>query len=391
MTRARRPRSSGWASIIAARPASCAVLGLACALGACGPEPLPVAPPPPPAATGPEPEAAQVAEHDVPSPTAPAAPTAPSIDALLTGEAMMHHVRWLAAPERRGRGSASDDEAVAASYLADALDAAGVAAPAPDARFHRFQFRTRKKGPLRKSQNVCGWIPGNDPALAGEMVVLGAHYDHVGVDKGQIHPGAEDNASGTALVLQVATALATDRRALGRSVLVLFFGSEELGLIGSKAFVRKPTLPIKQMTAMINVDMIGRALVDSRLVRDGAERMGIHRASSVGVHGARGRPVLRRIVDESFAAEGVRVLAAEDFGEPLSSTIEKQTAGRTDHSTFEKAGVPALFFTSAESDEYHQPSDTADTLEPEVLAARARAIHRLVLELSRTPRADLGR
>jgi Zn-dependent M28 family amino/carboxypeptidase len=223
------------------------------------------------------------------------------------------------------------------------------------------------------------------------MVVLGAHYDHVGVQKGKIYPGAEDNASGTALVLQVATALATDRRELGRSVLVLFFGSEELGLIGSKAFVRKPSLPLKGMAAMINVDMIGRALADRRDLRAGVALMGIHAASSVGVHGARGRPVLRRIVDEAFAGAGVRVVAAEDFPEPLAGIIEKQTAGRTDHSTFEKAGVPALFFTSAESDDYHEPTDTTDTLDPEVLSARARAIHRLVLELSRTPRADLGR
>src|SRR5262249_14795260 len=108
-------------------------------------------------------------------------------------------------------------------------------------------------------RNVVAVYPGGDPARRDEAVVLGAHYDHVGVnDKGQIHFGADDNASGTSGLLEVAKALAGGKPASRRSIVLVWFAGEERGLLGSAAYVKDPYIPAAKTVAMLNVDMIGR-------------------------------------------------------------------------------------------------------------------------------------
>ena len=109
----------------------------------------------------------------------------------------------------------------------------------------------------RRADNVVGVLPGTDPALAGESVVIGAHYDHLGRIGGAVYHGADDNASGTAVVLGLAKAFAAAGGAPRPLVFVLFSG-EEMGLIGSGHYVRHPVLPLERAAAMINFDMVGR-------------------------------------------------------------------------------------------------------------------------------------
>src|SRR6185295_14235724 len=109
----------------------------------------------------------------------------------------------------------------------------------------------------RRAANLVALLPGTDPALAGEALVLGAHYDHLGRDGDRIYAGADDNASGTALVLGLARALAASG-GLPRTVVLALFSGEELGLLGSRHYAAHPAVPMARTAAMLNFDMVGR-------------------------------------------------------------------------------------------------------------------------------------
>jgi hypothetical protein len=200
-----------------------------------------------------------------------------------------------------------------------------------------------------RAANVIGVLPGTDPALAREAIVLGAHYDHLGESGGAVYHGADDNASGTAVVLGLARAFAAAGGA-ARTVVVALFGAEELGLIGSGHYVRHPAWPLPQTAAMLNFDMVGR-------MQDG----------KLSVGGADTGDRLRRIVTD--AAAGVPGVTVDVRGAPHSAS---------DHSRFYSAGTPVLFFHTGVHPDYHRPSDTAEKLNAEGMARVAAVGARVV-------------
>src|SRR2546427_12178155 len=127
-----------------------------------------------------------------------------------------------------------------------------------------------------RAVNVVGILPGHDPALADEAVVIGAHFDHLGRVDGDVYPGADDNASGTAVVLGLARAFAASG-GTARTLVFALFGAEELGLIGSRHYVGHPVVPLAQTVAMVNFDMVGR-LQSGRLNVGGGDSGGGARA-----------------------------------------------------------------------------------------------------------------
>ncbi|MCB9645025.1 MAG: M20/M25/M40 family metallo-hydrolase [Deltaproteobacteria bacterium] len=195
---------------------------------------------------------------------------------------------------------------------------------------------------LRQRRTVFNVAGVMGPADAKEAVVLGAHYDHLGFgganslsgsEEPLIHNGADDNASGTATVLEAARALAAGAEGLERKVYVVFFAGEEDGLLGSSWFVEHPPVPMDQMAAMVNLDMVGR------LRQDRLHLMGVKTASELA----------------TLAKEAVE-------GRGLVGTYGGDGYGPSDHTPFYARGVPVLFlFTGAHAD-YHKPSDDADTL-----------------------------
>jgi hypothetical protein len=180
---------------------------------------------------------------------------------------LLGHVRALAHDSMRGRGSASPDERRAAEYLAAELAAYGLEQLVPGSWFQSF-FNG-------DSQNVLAVLPG-EGALASSWVVVGAHYDHLGVlnlgDSVRVYNGADDNASGTSAVLEIARLLAGDPELGGdrRSILFAAFGAEEIGLEGSNHFCASPPIPPQSIMAMINLDMVGR-LRNDNLILEGGE------------------------------------------------------------------------------------------------------------------------
>jgi hypothetical protein len=196
----------------------------------------------------------------------------------------------------------------------------------------------RQKVPI---DNIVGLVPGSDPALAKEYVVMGAHYDHIGVDGwGRVACGADDNGSGSSGLLEQAQAMAIAKPK--RSIVFSWFSSEEDGLDGSKAFCENPPVPIGSCVAMLNVDMIGR------LVEDEVYVIGAHVNKAY-------EDVLKDA--KKLKATGIKKVFT-DKGLDLWT--------RSDHYNFQEKGVPAMFFTEgaidADNPDYHMWSDTVDKL-----------------------------
>jgi hypothetical protein len=144
------------------------------------------------------------------------------------------------------------------------------------------------------------------------------------------------------------------------------------------------------MAAMVNVDMIGRPLLDQARYLPLERLIGIDPVRSVGLVGARHHPALRRLSDAAFATEGIRVVAAEDLPPLIGDEVERESAGRGDSVSFEEQGIPSLFFGDGESTDYHRPTDTIDKVTPALLESRARALARVVVALSNAPPDAFG-
>ena len=190
--------------------------------------------------------------------------------------------------------------------------------------------------------NIVGKIPGSDPSLAEQAIVVGAHYDHLGVggpeslapeQYGSVHNGADDNASGTAALLAVAEALRRAPAAPRRTVFLAAFSGEEEGLLGSSRFVRDPPVPLERIVFMLNMDMVGR-LRDDRLT-----------VSGLGT--AEG---LQEAVTSVAAAQGLKV-------QP-----DRSGFGASDQTVFYTKGIPVLFLFTGPHSDYHRPEDDADRI-----------------------------
>jgi hypothetical protein len=194
--------------------------------------------------------------------------------------------------------------------------------------------------------NVLAYLPGK----TDEYVIIGAHYDHLGRGNfdslapsqiGQIHPGADDNASGTAGVLELARLLAPQKGQLRRGILFASFAGEELGLLGSAAWVKEPTRPLEKCVAMLNMDMIGR-------IKD----------QKVYIGGVGTGSTLKAVLEQAQKEEN------------SGFKIEYSPGGysSSDHTSFVAKKIPVLFFFSGLHSDYHKPSDTWDKIDPDAAA-----------------------
>jgi aminopeptidase YwaD len=213
------------------------------------------------------------------------------------------------------------------------------------------------------ARNVIGFIPGNDPQLRDEVIVIGAHYDHLGYgevgslapEPGDIHYGADDNASGTAAIMELARLLAQNRDRLKRSVLVIAFSAEEEGLLGAEHFLQNPTIPRENIVAMLNFDMVGR--------------MSNNRVSVSGV---------------GTAAEWEGILKTANT-ESLNLQLSQSASGGSDQMPFMRREIPVLFFFTGMHPDYHRPSDTWEKINYEGQAQIVALAERVVYDLASRP------
>lgn len=214
------------------------------------------------------------------------------------------------------------------------------------------------------SWNVGGFIEGTDPELKKEWIIIGAHFDHLGMggegslyrgDEPQIHNGADDNASGTTGVLELAEKFSSQKNKLKRSIAFFTFSGEELGLLGSNYLVNNMPFPVEDAVTMVNMDMIGR-LKDSSLI----------------VYGTGTSSSWKDILNKY-----------NDYGFKL--TFNDEGFGPSDHSSFYGKKIPVLFFFTGTHEDYHKPSDDTEKINFEGQEKILKYIYDVVTEIDQNP------
>jgi hypothetical protein len=276
-------------------------------------------------------------------------------------------VAVLASDAYEGRGTGTPGGDSAAAYIARRFEALRLRPLSPAYR-QPFQARSAAAAHAGRpaalpTQNVVAVLPGTDPALRNQYVVVGAHYDHLGRSAegaldpdsaGAVHNGADDNASGTAAVLELARLLA-DRPAR-RSILFVAFSGEELGLLGSQYFVDHAPVPLDSVQAMMNFDMVGR-LRDDKLF----------------VYGTATAAELPAVVEAANRTEKLRVTAIGDG------------FGPSDHSSFYAREIPVLHFFTDLHDDYHRATDDAAKVSAAGTARVVSLAERMLRDLADRP------
>lgn len=210
------------------------------------------------------------------------------------------------------------------------------------------------------ASNVIGFIPGSDPALRDRLIILGAHYDHVGIkkehEKGEdyIYNGADDNASGTTALMAVAKAFGNSEIKPKRSILFIAFCGEEKGLFGSRYYTTHPLFSVKKTVAMINMDMLGRNGIDSLMV-----------------YGCSQNPGLTEKIKEVNKGINFHLLL-----------LDKILNGDSDHSSFQNAGIPSVCFHSGMHRDLHKVSDEPDKINAGKIQKTAKLVYLTALSLA---------
>jgi hypothetical protein len=269
------------------------------------------------------------------------------------------HVEYLASPELEGRGTAKGKQ-LASKYILERFGRLGLKPAFDDGLFEQ-QVPGQKNENGQSDvigKNLAAWLPGRDPELRNEIVILNCHYDHLGVDRqtGAVFAGADDNATGVAMMLEVACELSASKTPPRRSVAFVAFDLEERLLWGSRWFAAHPPWPIEQIKLCITADMIGRSLGDLPL-------------PMVFVLGTEHAPELRKLLDGVATPDGLEVAR---MGVDLIGT-------RSDYGPFRDRKVPFLFFSTGEHPDYHTARDTAERVDHDKVAR----VSNLILGLTR--------
>ena len=290
-------------------------------------------------------------------------PPAPSVaericPLVITAEQVRPHVEYLASPELGGRDG--DGATLASEYVAKTLREAGLQPLFGGEFFQPIPDSVQPDGSQPViGRNVGAMWPGSDPLLRDEVILLAAHYDHLGMRRGKLHPGADDNASGVAMLLETARLVSTLPHQPRRSIAFVGFDMEEELLYGSRWFVAHPPLPLPRFKLMVTADLIGRSLGDLPL-------------PLVFLFGSEHAPELRTRLTEVGTPSGLEVgrLGVDFIG------------NRSDYVPFRDQRIPFLFFSTGEHPDYHTPRDTPDRIEYEKLARISSLMAQMIVQVA---------
>jgi hypothetical protein len=215
-----------------------------------------------------------------------------------------------------------------------------------------------------EAYNIVAKVEGSDPKLKNEVVIVGGHYDHVGVDKrGRLYGGADDNASGTAVVMELARAFQKLKQKPKRTILFVLFTAEEKGLYGARYYVKNPIFPLDKTVAMINLDMLGR-----------------NDPKQMSLVGKYQYPKLYDIIDDLNKKH-----TKFDFNFSIENFIRN-----SDHFPFMRKDIPSVFFNSGSHEELHMPTDRTNLIEEEKIGKVAKLVFLTLWEVAEQPEgADL--
>jgi Zn-dependent M28 family amino/carboxypeptidase len=228
------------------------------------------------------------------------------------------------------------------------------------------------------SLNVAGLIEGSDPVLKGETVMITAHYDHLGVQNGHLYPGANDNASGTAAVMELARLFTASGQHPKRSLLFVVFGSEEESMLGSFYYTAHPLRPLAGTRAVLNLDMIGRD--EAHIPQsEGVLQIPTDTTNEVNLVGGYYSPDLLASIERENRTVGLRLNTKFDRDHQLNVLF------RCDHLPFLAAGVPAVWLFGGFHPGYHEPTDTVEKLNFPKMEYVIRLAYLVALEIANAP------
>lgn len=285
--------------------------------------------------------------------------------ATITEAELKSNLYYLASQDLEGRMSGKKGNVVAAEFIKKEFEKYGL-----PTEYDRFNIKRLNPGPKNETgddftQNIYAWIEGSDPVLKNEIVVIGAHMDHIGYGPSMsrsrriaIHPGADDNASGTVAIMEIAQALA--RTKPKRTIVIQSYSAEEMGLIGSRHYCNHPTFPrnnpsIKSHVGMVNLDMVG-------YLDQGYYFAGFNEGDS--------------------SVDLGKIIAKLNSKYSFAKKITSRGSGGSDHASFYNSGVPVAFLHTGLHDYYHTPDDTADKINYTGMEQVARYACELVWEIA---------
>ena len=253
-----------------------------------------------------------------------------SLFAQTQQERLTRHVYYLASDSLCGRKAGSEDAAKAAAYIVGQFEEIGIQPFYEEGWYQLFE----KNGKTYK--NVVGVIPGNDPVLKNEYIIIGAHYDHLGVMNEQVYNGADDNASGTATIIEMARILKSQQNNLKRSIIVAAFDAEELGLWGSSHLSKN--LDLSKVKLMMSIDMVGW----------------LEKGKTLRFEGVATVKDGKRLLSEEAQKMHIDI-KTKDF--------ETSIFGATDTQDFAKKGVATWYVSTGLKSPYHKPEDDPELID----------------------------
>lgn len=283
------------------------------------------------------------------------------------------HLMFVASDEMKGRETGSEGQKNVGKYLISNYKKNNIGSPKNANNYYQkipAAFLNAKENEnLPDSENVCAFIKGSEKPE--EVVVLSAHYDHIGVTNNQINNGADDNGTGTVTLLEVAAAFAKAKKAgytPKRSILFIHMTGEEHGLHGSRFYSENPLFPLKNTVADVNIDMIGR-------------RDEFHKKSNDYIY----------LIGSDYLSSDLYNICEEQNKKYVNLKIDYKYNDRkdpnrfyyrSDHYNFAKNGIPSVFLFNGTHADYHQPTDDIDKIEFDALEKRARLAFTIVWELA---------
>jgi Zn-dependent M28 family amino/carboxypeptidase len=292
---------------------------------------------------------------------------------LITSQELRGHLNFIASDVTSGRKAGSIGETIVATYIASYYLGLGVPAlqRSDEDTSGYFQPFACPQG-CKKSQNVVAFLEGSDPKLKREVIIVSAHYDHLGmgpqVNNDSIFNGAADDGSGTVALMEIAQSLKKAKDAglgLKRSVLFLHFAGEEAGRLGSNYYVfENPLFPLEQTAAIINLDGVGGTDRPQSTNANNYVYVLLNDSTSVGLQGV---------------AERINKQAGINLDFPIP---ENPGRFRSDHESFERELIPSLYFSTGLTEHYHKVSDNASTINYDHIEKIARLVFAVTAELA---------
>lgn len=299
-------------------------------------------------------------------------------------DSLKKHVYTLASNAHEGRRTGEVGQKNAANYIVKHYEKLDINYPKGANSYFQYvpaEFMKSNYGAnLKDSENIWAFIQGSDDS--NEVLVISAHYDHMGIMNGQTYYGADDNASGTAGVMEIARLFkeAVDKgQRPKKSVLFLHVTGEEFGLHGSRFYVENPIIPLENTIANLNIDMIGRKSYEYKGDKDYIFLVGSNRLSTDlhNISEAVNKETVQLDLDYTF----------NDLNHP------ERIYYRSDHYNFVKNGIPAIFYYNGAHQDYHQPTDTPDKIDYDLLQKRAQLVFNTAWNLvnrDKRPKIDVS-